>query len=133
MEMVINSKKFNATWYLLLVTYAITTIVIGLDKCFGWWLVDWAQYVSPMIMAYIPLSVVNFVIVTGVIEIVAGIVLFIRPRFGAYLVVAWMLLVVIDLLSMNKYYDIIARDVVIGIGALAFAWLTEIKETARSR
>ena len=71
----------------------------------------------------------NFVIVTGVIEIVAGIFVWISPRWGAYLVAAWMILVVLDLASMNMYYDIIARDLVIAIGALALAWLSEARES----
>lgn len=133
MDMVINRTKFESTWKLLWLTYAVVPIVIGLDKCFSWWLVDWAQYASPMIVAHLPMSMNQFVVLTGIIEIVAGILVFIRPRFGAYLVAAWLVAVVINLATMHKFYDIMARDLVIAIGVLAFAWLTELKETARSR
>ena len=124
-----NHTKVYYTWLMLKVTYALVPILIGVDKLIGWWLVDWSQYTSPWVLQFIPLSMMNFVIATAVIEIVAGIFVWISPRWGAYLVAAWMILVVIDLASMNMYYDIIARDLVIAIGALALAWLSEARES----
>ena len=121
----IHSSKVHNTWLMLRITYAVVPILIGLDKCLGWWLVNWAIYASPFIMHYIPVSVTTFTVITGIIEIIAGIIVWFRPRFGGYLLVAWLGLVIINLLSMNNFYDIIARDVVIAIGALALAWLSE--------
>lgn len=133
MDTILNSKKFNSAWNMLWLTYAVVPIVIGLDKCFGWWLVNWAQYASPIIVDQLPISMHQFVILTGIIEIIAGLIVFVRPRLGAYIVAAWLVAVVINLATMNKFYDIMARDLVIAIGVLAFAWLTELKESARSR
>lgn len=120
----------NRTQLMLKATYALVPIIIGLDKVFTWLLVDWMKYTSPLISALLPagVSVMTFVIITGIIEIAAGLLVWFYPRFGAYVIVAWMGLVILDLASMNQFYDIIARDAVIAIGALALAWLTEAQQ-----
>lgn len=110
---------------MLKITYTLVPIIIGLDKLFRWWLVNWAEYTSPFVLDYLPLTLTQFVVVTGMIEIIAGVIVWFYPRFGAYVIVAWMVLVIVNLASMNRFYDIIARDLVIAIGALALAWLTE--------
>lgn len=120
-----NNVKIFHTWFMLRITYALVPILLGLDKCFTGWIVDWSKYVSPVIMAYLPLTVGQLLLLVGIIEIVAGVVVWFYPRLGAYIVVAWMALIILDLASMNAFYDIIARDAVIAIGALALAWLTE--------
>lgn len=120
-----NAIKVFQTWFMLKVTYALVPILLGLDKCFTGWIVHWSKYVSPAIMGYIPLTMDQFLILVGIIEIIAGIVVWFYPRLGAYVIVCWMALVILNLASMNAFYDIIARDVVIAIGALALAWLSE--------
>lgn len=128
MNAIFNNAAVYRTWLMLKITYAIVPIVIGLDKCFTWLLVDWAKYVSPLVMDYMSvLTVAQFIMVTGVIEILAGVFLWFYPRFGAYVIALWMALVIANLVSMNMFYDIIARDTVIGIGALALAWLTPVQ------
>lgn len=120
----------NRTQTMLKITYALVPILIGLDKLSAWLLVDWAKYTSPLVSALLPagISGVTFVVITGIIEIAAGLLVWFYPRFGAYVVAAWMGLVILNLASMNTYYDIIARDAVIAIGALALAWLTQAQQ-----
>lgn len=118
-----------AAWLLLKITYALVPILLGIDKLWGWWIVHWPIYASPIVLSYLPLSVNAFIIILGIIEITAGILVWLFPRLGAYIVVLWMLLIVINLATMNKYYDIIARDLVIAIGALALAWLSSYSQT----
>lgn len=120
-----NIAKVSQTWFMLRITYALVPIFVGLDKCFTGLIVDWSKYVSPVVMAYLPLTIGQLLLLIGVIEIVAGVVVWFYPRIGAYIVVAWMALIILNLASMNAFYDIIARDVIIAIGALALAWLTE--------
>lgn len=129
-QIMVNRDKFNITYTMLYLTYALVPIVIGIDKLMTWWLVNWLQYTSPMLTNYLGISANTIIYVTAVIEILAGVIVFVRPRLGAYLVFAYMILVIIDLASMNRYYDIIARDAVIALGALALAWLTEAKQQA---
>lgn len=120
----------HRTQLMLKITYTLVPIVIGLDKLFTWFLVDWLKYTSPVITAMLPasLGVMGFIKLTAIIEIAAGLLVWFYPRCGAYLVAVWMGLVIIDLASMNMFYDIIARDAVIAIGALALAWLTEAQQ-----
>ena len=125
-----NYSKVANTQFLLKITYAIVPIIVGLDKCFTGMIADWAMYTSPLIMEYIPFSLElsQFLMLIGVIEIAAGLLVWFLPIIGAYTVAAWMVLIIINLASMNMYYDIIARDVVITIGALSLAWLSEALE-----
>lgn len=123
-----NNIKVFQTWSLLRITYALVPILLGLDKCFTGLIVDWSRYVSPIVMAYVPFAMAQFLILIGIIEIIAGFVVWFYPRLGAYIIVAWLALIIGNLVSMHAFYDIIARDVVIAIGALALAWLSQAVE-----
>lgn len=128
MNYIYNTNRVDQTWLMLKVVYAAVPIILGLDKLLAWWIVDWAKYASPTITYFLPLTVYQFVLAIGIIEIIAGLVVWFYPRFGGYLVAVWMMLIVVDLLTMGGFYDIAARDVVIAIGALALAWLSEAQE-----
>lgn len=123
-----NNSLVIKTWSLLRCTYAVAPIALGLDKCFTGLIVDWTKYVSPVVMSYLPLNIAQFVVLVGIIEILAGIIVWFYPRFGAYLVAAWLGLIIVNLATMQGLLDIIARDVVIAIGAVALAWLTQAIE-----
>jgi len=129
MNYVYNNRTVYQTWFLLKLTYALAPILVGLDKLAGWWLGDWSQYVSPLIIPYLPVTLIQFVVVVGVIEVIAGILVWLNPRLGGYVVAAWLLAIIINLASMNRFYDIIARDAVIAVGAIALAWLTVARES----
>lgn len=120
-----NNAKVLQTWLLLKITYAIVPVLLGLDKCFTGMIVNWVKYVSPFVAENMMVTMPQFLVIVGIIEIIAGFVVWFYPRFGAYLVLAWMGLVILNLASMNMYYDIIARDLVIAIGALSLAWLSD--------
>ncbi|MCX7353072.1 MAG: hypothetical protein NTW22_07425, partial [Proteobacteria bacterium] len=100
-----NSSVFR-TWLMLRVTYTLVPIALGLDKCFTGLIVEWPKYVSPLIMQHIPLTMSHFLILIGVIEILAGVVVWFRPRLGAYVIVAWMTLIIVNLITMNSFFDI---------------------------
>lgn len=122
-----NFAAVQRSQLLLKITYTLVPILIGIDKLYTWFIVDWMKYTSPLIISLLPstLNATTFIAITGIIEIAAGLILWFYPRFGAYLIFAWMILVILDLASMNQWYDIIARDAVIAVGALVLAWLTE--------
>lgn len=124
-----NNGKVFQTWFLLKLTYTLAPIALGLDKIFLGMLVDWSRYVNPVVFTYVPVTMAQLVMVIGVIEIIAGIVVWFFPRLGAYVIVAWLAFIILNLVSMNAYYDIIARDVVIAVGALALAWLSAAVQT----
>ena len=110
-------------WQLLHIGFTVAPIVAGLDKFFGL-LVNWDQYLAPSIAALTPLGN-NLMVVIGVIEIVAGLVVALRPRFGGYLVAAWLGGIIVNLLLIPGYYDVALRDFGLLLGALALARLSE--------
>lgn len=124
-----NNRVVHQTWFLLKLSYALAPILVGVDKLIGWNLVDWSQYVSPVLVSYLPITVIQFVYALGIIEIAGGILVWINPRIGGYTVAALLIAIIVNLITMNRFYDIIARDAVIAVGAIALAWLTAAQES----
>ena len=113
---------------LLRIGFAVLPVVMGADK-FANVLVNWERYLAPWVAHLSPLSKLHTMHIVGVIEIVAGIVVAIKPRYGAYLVAAWLAGIVVNLLSYSGYYDIALRDFGLSLGALALARLSESEKT----
>jgi uncharacterized membrane protein YphA (DoxX/SURF4 family) len=110
---------------LLRIGFTVAPIVFGLDK-FTNVLVDWTQYLAPWINDIIPGSASDAMYLVGVVEIVAGIVVGLRPRYGAYLVAAWLAGIIVNLLTYSGYYDIALRDFGLMLGALTLARLASV-------
>ena len=110
---------------LLRIGFTVAPILFGLDK-FANVMVNWSVYLAPWINDIIPGSADDFMYVVGVIEIVAGIVVALRPRYGAYLVAAWLGGIIFNLLTYSGYYDIALRDFGLMLGALTLARLSAI-------
>ena len=109
-------------FWLLRIGFTVAPIAFGLDK-FLHILVNWDKYVAPIIVRNGPLSAHQIMYVVGVIEIVAGLVVALRPRFGGYLVAAWLAGIIANLLLIPGYYDIALRDFGLLLGALTLARL----------
>ena len=107
---------------LLRVGFTVAPILFGLDKLLDW-LVDWRIYLAPEINDLVPGNAHQAMLVVGVIEIVAGLVVALRPRFGGYLVAAWLGGIIVNLLLQADFYDIALRDFGLLIGAVALARL----------
>ena len=88
-------------------------------------LVNWTQYLTPLVPRWTGIDPAGFMMVVGVIEIIAGIVVAVKPRFGAWIVVAWLWGIIINLLLVPGYYDVALRDLGLSFGALALARLAE--------
>jgi uncharacterized membrane protein YphA (DoxX/SURF4 family) len=110
------------SYLLLRIGFAVAPILFGLDK-FANMLVDWTQYLAPWIVAIIPISASAAMHVVGVVEIFAGVAVAAKPRYGAYLVAAWLGGILVNLLTYPGYYDIALRDFGLMVGALALARL----------
>jgi len=104
-------------------TYGIVPIVAGLDK-FTNLLTRWEDYLSLSINKMLPFSPGTFMHIVGIIEIVAGILVLLRPRIGAYVVMAWLTLIALTLIFGGHYFDVAVRDVVMAIGAYCLAKLS---------
>jgi hypothetical protein len=62
--------------------------------------------------------------VVGVVEMAAGLLVLFKPRVGAYVVAAWLLAIIVNLLMIPGYYDIAVRDAGLMLGAWALARLS---------
>jgi hypothetical protein len=109
--------------YLILRTgFVVAPILFGLDK-FTNLLTDWTAYLAPAVDRLIPGTATTAMVAVGVIEIVAGLVVAVRPRFGGYLVAAWLAGIIVNLLLLGDRYDVALRDFGLLLGALALARL----------
>ena len=116
---------------LLRVGFTVAPILFGLDKFLDW-LVDWRIYLAPEINDLIPGNAHQAMLAIGVIEIVAGLVVAVRPKFGGYLVAAWLGGIIGNLLLQADFYDVALRDFGLLVGALALARLATAYERTPS-
>jgi uncharacterized membrane protein YphA (DoxX/SURF4 family) len=105
-------------------TYGLVPIVAGADK-FTHYLVDWDKYLAPQIANMLPFPAHTFMTIVGVIEIVAGLLVLIKPRLGSIIVCLWLLGIAINLVMTGQYYDVAVRDTVMAIGALSLFMLSK--------
>jgi hypothetical protein len=110
------------SFWLLRIGFTVAPIAFGADK-FANLLVNWEKYLAPWIRNISPFTASGTMHAVGVIEIVAGLVVAVRPRYGAYVVAAWLGGIIVDLLSYSSYYDIALRDFGLMLGALTLARL----------
>jgi hypothetical protein len=109
---------------ILQVGFVAAPILAGLDKFFHL-LVNWDQYVPSLVAQLSPIGVHELMLVVGVIEIAAGVGVAWRPRIFAYVVAAWLLIIIANLLLIPGYFDVALRDFGLFLGALALARLSQ--------
>ena len=115
---------YQAFW-LLRIGFTVAPILFGLDKFFHI-LVDWDLYMAPRLSDIIPGTTHQAMYAVGIIEIVAGLVVALQPRFGAYLVALWLLGIIGNLLLIPGFYDIALRDFGLLLAALTLARLASV-------
>lgn len=108
---------------ILHVGFTVAPIVAGLDKFFNL-LVNWEQYLPPFVSNLLGGYGHELMLVVGVIEIIAGLGVFFKPKVFAYVVSAWLLLIIVNLLMIPGYYDVALRDFGLALAALALARLS---------
>jgi hypothetical protein len=122
-EHVAPSTSYSEQAYWLLYSgFIAAPIIAGLDKFFHV-LVDWTQYLAPIVPSLTGINATTFMMIVGIIEIVAGIVVAVKPKFGGLLVAAWLWGIIINLFLIPGFYDIALRDFGLSLGALALARL----------
>jgi hypothetical protein len=109
-------------YQVLHVIFTVAPIAAGADK-FLHLLADWDKYVSPLVASLSPIPVHTLMLAAGVVEIAAGVIVFLRPRIGAWIVAAWLLGIVVNLLMLPGYFDVGLRDFGLSMGAVALARL----------
>jgi hypothetical protein len=117
--------------YLILRTgFVVAPILFGLDK-FANLLADWTTYLAPAIDRLVPGSASSAMLAIGVVEVVAGLVVAVRPKVGGYLVAAWLAGIVANLLLLGDHYDVALRDFGLLLAALALARLATAFQPSR--
>jgi len=116
------SRPSYQAFLVLWLGFTVAPIAFGLDKFFDV-LVDWERYLAPEIVDAAPGNAHQIMLAVGVVEIVAGLVVALRPRVGGYLVAAWLGGIIVNLLLQADFYDIALRDFGLLLGALALARL----------
>jgi hypothetical protein len=118
----VSSPSYQA-YQILHLAFIVAPIVAGLDKFFNL-LVNWDQYLPPFVNNLTGGHGHELMLAVGVIEVVAGFGVAFKPKVFAYVVSAWLLLIVINLLMIPGYFDIALRDFGLSLGALALARLS---------
>ncbi len=125
-----NHTPATQAYRILHFAFVVAPLLAGLDK-FTHLLCNWDQYLAPTVARLLPFSGHTFMQLVGVIEIVAALVVWFRPRFGGYLVAAWLCGIIVNLLLIPGYFDVALRDLGLALGALALARLAEAEAPAR--
>jgi len=116
---------------LLRTVFTVAPIAFGLDKFFNV-LTDWEGYLAPPINDIVPGTAHQAMLMVGVVEIVAGLVVAVRPQIGGYVVAAWLAGIIVNLLILSGFYDVALRDFGLFVAALALARLATRYAVARA-
>jgi len=125
METTNSSQLVRSVWMILKITFFVVPVVAGLDK-FTDLLVNWDIYLHPGIASILPFSAHTFMQIVGVIEIIAGVLVFAKPSIGGWIVMAWLICIAVTLLASGNYLDVAVRDIVMSIGAMSLARLSKV-------
>ena len=117
-----SRRGAHEAFMLLRTVFTIAPIAFGLDKFFGL-LVDWERYLAPWIDDLVPGTAHQAMLLVGVVEIAAGLLVAVAPRLGGYVVALWLAGIIVNLLTLGDFYDVALRDFGLLVGALALARL----------
>jgi uncharacterized membrane protein YphA (DoxX/SURF4 family) len=102
--------------------YTVLPLAMGIDKFFNA-MVSWPKYLADWIDNIAPGTAQQFMYFVGGVEILAGLIVLIKPRYGGYIVAALLAGIVINLFSYGEWWDIGVRDVGLMLGALTLGRL----------
>ena len=125
METLTLNQKIRPTFNLLKAVFVVEPIVAGADK-FTNLLTQWDQYINPTLLGLLPFSGHTFMMIVGVIEIVAGLIVLKKPEIGGYIVAAWLASIALTLIFGLNFLDVAVRDLVMAIGAFSMARLAKV-------
>ena len=120
---VLRSDPAAQAFMLLRIAFTVAPILFGIDKFATVLTDDWTRYLAPAFNDIIPGTAADAMHIVGVVEIVAGLVVAVSPRFGGLLVAGWLAGIIVNLLIVGGYGDIALRDFGLLLGALTLARL----------
>jgi hypothetical protein len=121
----------DRAFFLLRSGFTLAPILFGLDKFFEL-MTDWEAYLAPWVDDLVPGSAGDAMLLVGVVEVLAGLVVAVAPRWGGLLVAAWLGGIIVNLLTMGEYYDIALRDFGLLLAAVSLSLLAAGREAARA-
>ena len=131
-ERSIHEPAYGA-YVLLRIGYVVLPLWMGIDKFTKVLQPDWPHYLAPWIVNLIPFSAQTAMYVVGAIEILAAVMVALKPRYASYVVALWLAGIIINLLTYPGFYDIALRDFGLLVGALALARLAWAYDRPRTR
>ena len=131
MDTIQENKTISSVFNIMKFTYGLVPIVAGLDK-FTNLLTNWEQYLNPGIASVLPFSAHTFMVIVGVIEIAAGLIVLARPAVGGFIVMAWLICIALQLIAGTEYFDVAVRDLVMSVGAFSLAQLAKTVFVSKS-
>lgn len=124
-----KSESLSSVYVPLRIAFGLVPLLAGLDKFVGV-LTDWEKYLPASAESLLPMSPHAFMMIVGVIEMIAGLaVLTVLPRLGAYVVMIWLVLIAL-VVAMAGYLDIAVRDLVMAVGAYTLAQVAGMRGEA---
>ena len=121
-------RRLVSTWWTLKIALGAAPFLAGLDKFFNV-LTSWADYLNPVVLQYVPVDPEVLIRGLGAVEMIVGLAILTRwTRLGAYLAALWFVAIAVNLISMQRYYDVAVRDLVLAVGAFALAQLTAVRQ-----
>ena len=108
---------------LLRIAFTVAPILFGLDKFANVLTDDWTRYLATQFNDLIPGNAADAMHIVGVVEIFAGLVVAVAPRFGGLLVAGWLAGIIVNLLLVGGYGDIALRDFGLLLGAVTLSRL----------
>ena len=127
----VRHDPVEQAFLLLRIAFTVAPILFGLDKFAEVLTDDWTRYLAPAFNDVIPGSAQDAMYLVGAIEVVAGLVVLVVPRFGGLLVSGWLAGIIVSLLLVGGYGDIALRDFGLLVGALTLARLATAASTSR--
>jgi uncharacterized membrane protein YphA (DoxX/SURF4 family) len=122
-------RRLNSIWWTLKIALGAAPFLAGLDKFFNL-LTNWPDYLNPVALQYVSVDADVFMRGVGVVEMIVGLMILTRwTRLGAYLAACWLVAIAINLVSMEKFYDVAVRDLLLAVTAFALARLTAVRQS----
>jgi uncharacterized membrane protein YphA (DoxX/SURF4 family) len=118
----ISTDPAHQAFLLLRTVFTVAPIAFGLDK-FANLLTDWPHYLAGWINDIVPGTAQQAMYAVGVVEVLAGVLVAVAPRLGAWVVAAWLAGIIVDLVTGPGFYDVALRDFGLLVGAVALARL----------
>jgi len=125
----VRSDPAAQAYLIMRIAFTVAPILFGLDKFANVLTDDWTRYLSSEFNSLLPGSAATGMHLVGIVEIVAGLIVAIRPREGALIVAAWLAGIILNLLLVGGYGDIALRDFGLLLGALSLSSLAKAYAT----